>query len=147
MTFSLLRRQRDLPGQSTDGTSSVVRWGRWAGVLLAVLVLHWVAVHWVDRNKNVSNPSPAEHVPVQVELLTPKPVAPAPVPVVKPAPKAVPKPAPPPPPPTIKPSPAGSLSLTSNGGDNFGTSESNSRLRRADRGQPERCDPCPPRRA
>jgi hypothetical protein len=109
MPFSLLRHQRDLPGQSTDGTSSVVRWGRWAGVLLAVLVLHWVAVHWVDRNKNVSNPSPAEHVPVQVELLTPKPVAPAPVPVVKPAPKAVPKPAPPPPKPAATPQPAASI--------------------------------------
>jgi hypothetical protein len=61
-------------------------------VLLAVMALHWVAVRWVDRHKSVSNPAPTEHVPVQVELLTPKPVAQAPSRVQKPAPAPVPAP-------------------------------------------------------
>jgi hypothetical protein len=69
------------------------RWGRWVLVLLAVVALHWVAVRWVDRHKSVSNPAPTERAPVQVELLTPKPVAQAPSPAPKPAP-AQPKPKP-----------------------------------------------------
>jgi hypothetical protein len=60
-------------------------------VLLAVVALHWVAVRWVDRHKSVSNPAPTEHVPVQVELLTPKPVAQAPVPKATPAPAPAPQ--------------------------------------------------------
>jgi hypothetical protein len=65
-------------------------------VLLAVLALHWGAARWVGRNGNVINPPPVDDVPVQVELLTAKPVeqapapAPAPTPVVKPTPKPAP---------------------------------------------------------
>ncbi|WP_213780433.1 DUF3108 domain-containing protein [Caballeronia sp. dw_276] len=91
MPFSPLRRRRAISGASSDDSSAApsFRWTLWIAVLLAVLALHWVAGRWVDMSRNVSNPVPAEHVPVQVELLTPKPVAQAPAPAVPP-----PKPAP-----------------------------------------------------
>jgi Protein of unknown function (DUF3108) len=85
MPFASLRRRRPA-GDSTSFVAPAARWGRWVLVLLAVVALHWVAVRWVDRHKSVSNAAPAERVPVQVELLTPKPVAQAPSPVPKPAP-------------------------------------------------------------
>jgi hypothetical protein len=90
MPFATLLRRRVL-SDSTASFAPAARWGRWVVVLLAVVALHWVAVRWVDRNKSVSNPAPTEHVPVQVELLTPKPVAQAP----KPAPTPTPAPVPP----------------------------------------------------
>jgi Protein of unknown function (DUF3108) len=98
MPFSLLRRRRVLSGASSDNSSAdhSLRWVVWLVALLVVLALHWVAGRWVERSRNASNPVPAEHVPVQVELLTPKPVAQAPKPVAPPPvvkPKPVPKPA------------------------------------------------------
>ncbi|WP_213764701.1 DUF3108 domain-containing protein [Caballeronia sp. dw_19] len=98
MPFSLLRRRRATAGASSDNSSTdhSLRWVVWLVVLLVVLALHWIAGRWVDRSGNASNPEPAEHVPVQVELLTPKPVVQAPVPVAppRPAPKPKPKPVP-----------------------------------------------------
>ncbi|CAN7164891.1 DUF3108 domain-containing protein [Caballeronia sp. LjRoot31] len=98
MPFSLLRRRRATAGASSDNSSAdhSLRWVVWLVVLLVVLALHWIAGRWVDRSGNASNPEPAEHVPVQVELLTPKPVVQAPVPVAppRPAPKPKPKPVP-----------------------------------------------------
>jgi hypothetical protein len=96
MPFSLLRRRRAVSGGSSDNSSSdpSLRWVVWLAVLLAVVALHWVAGRWVEMSKNASNPTPAEHVPVQVELLTPKPVAQTPTP-----------PAPPPPAPRPRPKP------------------------------------------
>ncbi|WP_174364178.1 DUF3108 domain-containing protein [uncultured Caballeronia sp.] len=101
MPFSLLRRRRTVSGASSDESSAApsFRWTLWLAVLLAVLALHWAAGRWVDRSRNVSNPAPAEHVPVQVELLTPKPVAQAPALPAQP-PKPAPKPAPQPAQPT-----------------------------------------------
>jgi len=98
MPFSLLRRRRAIAGASSDNSSAdhSLRWVVWLVVLLVVLALHWAAGRWVDRSRNASNPAPAEHVPVQVELLTPKPIAQAPKPVAPPppAPKPVPQPRP-----------------------------------------------------
>ncbi|CAN7168320.1 DUF3108 domain-containing protein [Caballeronia sp. LjRoot34] len=96
MPFSLLRRRRATAGASSDNSSAdhSLRWVVWLIVLLVVLALHWVAGRWVDRSGNASNPEPAEHVPVQVELLTPKPVVQAPVPVAPPRPAPKPKPSP-----------------------------------------------------
>ena len=97
MPFFLLRHRRAVSAGSSDNSSSdpSLRWVVWLAVLLAVVALHWVAGRWVERSKNASNPTPAEHVPVQVELLTPKPVAQTPTP-----------PAPPPPAPRPRPKPA-----------------------------------------
>jgi hypothetical protein len=66
----------------SDATASAPprRWGLWAAVLAGVVVLHLAAAHWVERHKHVSNPLPDEHVPVQIALLTPKPVEQAPAP-------------------------------------------------------------------
>jgi hypothetical protein len=55
---------------------------RWIAVLLAVVVLHWFAAQWVERNRANLNPSDNDRLPVQVALLTPerieqKPAAPA----------------------------------------------------------------------
>jgi len=98
MPFSLLRRRRAVFGASSDNLPAdhSLRWVVWLAVLLVVLALHWVAGRWMERNRSASNPEPAEHVPVQVELLTPKPVAQAPTPAAPPppAPKPVPVPVP-----------------------------------------------------
>ena len=96
MPFSLLRRRRAIAGASSDNSSAdhSLRWVVWLVVLLVVLALHWAAGRWVDRSRNASNPLPAEHVPVQVELLTPKPIAQAPKPVAPPPPAPKPKPVP-----------------------------------------------------
>src|SRR5476649_2689458 len=96
MPFSLLRRRRAIAGASSDNLAAdhSLRWVVWLLVLLVVLALHWVAGRWVDRSRSASNPLPAEHVPVQVELLTPKPIAQAPKPVAPPPPAPKPKPVP-----------------------------------------------------
>jgi hypothetical protein len=96
MPFSLLRRRRAIAGASSDNLAAdhSLRWVVWLVVLLVVLALHWAAGRWVDRSRNTSNPLPAEHVPVQVELLTPKPIAQAPKPVAPPPPAPKPKPVP-----------------------------------------------------
>jgi hypothetical protein len=107
-----LRRPRPADGEPRSGASRPPdsrpprRWGRWALVLLAVVALHWSAARWVGRNGNASNPPPADDVPVQVALLTPKPVEQAPppaAPAAPVAPPAVPKPAPKPAAPQPKP--------------------------------------------
>src|SRR5260370_40426071 len=99
MPFSLLRRRRAVSGGSSDNSSSdpSLRWVVGLAVLLAVVALHWVAGRWVEMSKNASNPTPAEHVPVEGELLTPKPVAqpptpPAPPPAPRPSAKPMPQP-------------------------------------------------------
>src|ERR1700712_2269450 len=97
MPFSLLRRRRANAGASSDNLAAApsLRWVVWLIVLLVVVALHWAAGRWVDRSRNASNPQPAEHVPVQVELLTPKPVAQAPAPAAEaPKPAPAPRPAP-----------------------------------------------------
>ena len=96
MPFPLFRVPERLRFSQCPRCETPRRWGRWALVLLAVLALHWGAARWVGRNGNVINPPPVDDVPVQVELLTAKPVeqapapAPAPTPVVKPTPKPAP---------------------------------------------------------
>lgn len=97
MPFPLFRRPRSASGSANAlDAKTPRRWGRWVLVLLAVLALHWGAARWVGRNGNAINPPPVDDVPVQVELLTAKPVeqapapVPAPTPVVKPAPKPAP---------------------------------------------------------
>ncbi|KNE75792.1 putative PROLIN-rich signal peptide protein [Candidatus Burkholderia crenata] len=86
MPFSLLRRHRAVFGASSDNLPAdhSLRWVVWLVVLLVVLALHWVAGRWMEMNRSASNPEPAEHVPVQVELLTPKPIAQAPTPAALP---------------------------------------------------------------
>jgi hypothetical protein len=43
---------------------------RWGVVLVAVLVLHWIAAQWVERNRDAFALQQVVHVPVQVALLT-----------------------------------------------------------------------------
>jgi Protein of unknown function (DUF3108) len=109
MPFSPLRRRRALSGASSDNSSNgrSLRWLVWLVVLFVVLALHWVAGRWVERSRNASNPVLAEHVPVQVELLTPKPIAQAPKPVAPPPPVVKPKPVP-----VTKPVPQPSHAIT-----------------------------------
>ena len=67
---------------------------RWAAVLATVVVVHWIAAQWFERNRASLNPPDDEHVPVQVKLLTPERVeskpaaAPQPAPAPAPAHKA-----------------------------------------------------------
>jgi ABC-type nickel/cobalt efflux system permease component RcnA len=42
---------------------------RWIGVLLLVLVLHWIAAEWVERHRSAAQPLEPDHAPVQVALL------------------------------------------------------------------------------
>ncbi|WP_069707193.1 DUF3108 domain-containing protein, partial [Burkholderia seminalis] len=78
------------------------RWLRVAVALVVVLVLHALAAVWLMRSRESFTPPPAE-IPVQIELLKPRPIErqpapPAPKPVERPAPAApraaAPKPAP-----------------------------------------------------
>jgi hypothetical protein len=62
-------------------------------VLATVVIVHWIAAQWFERNRASLNPPDDEHVPVQVKLLTPERVesksaaaahpAPAPAPTRK----------------------------------------------------------------
>ncbi|MFM0503012.1 DUF3108 domain-containing protein [Paraburkholderia caffeinilytica] len=54
------------------GPRAGLRVGRWLAVLLAVVILHWIAAQWVERNRATLNPSDNAHVPVQVALLKPE---------------------------------------------------------------------------
>ncbi|SAK40873.1 hypothetical protein AWB79_00341 [Caballeronia hypogeia] len=71
--------------------------------MVAVLIvagLHWCAMRWIDRNRQPAG-APVETPPVQIELLTPKPIAPP-----APTPPAPPKPVAPAPPKPAAPAPA-----------------------------------------
>ncbi|RFU47177.1 DUF3108 domain-containing protein [Paraburkholderia sp. DHOC27] len=61
---------------------------RWLVVLVAVLVLHWIAAQWVERARDTFAPEQPVHVPVQVALLTPEKIErkPSEAPAAKPAP-------------------------------------------------------------
>ncbi|WP_250525306.1 DUF3108 domain-containing protein [Caballeronia sp. GAWG2-1] len=106
-------------GEPSDAENPPRRWGRWALVILIVVCLHLGAMRWVGRAQRPVNPPP-ENPPVQVELLTQKPVAPpAPQPPtpaqtpVKPAPtKAVEPPKPTPQPKPAAPAPTPTPSTT-----------------------------------
>ncbi|WP_244814592.1 DUF3108 domain-containing protein [Caballeronia sp. Lep1P3] len=101
--FSILR-PRPARGERADAASSPFGprgWGRWLLAALIVAVLHWIAMRWIERAKQPVNEPPAEKPPVQVELLTPKPIAPptpakpaAPAPAKKPPPTPAARPAP-----------------------------------------------------
>jgi hypothetical protein len=45
---------------------------RWGVVLVAVLVLHWIAAQWVERTRDTFTSEQPVHAPVQVALLTPE---------------------------------------------------------------------------
>jgi Protein of unknown function (DUF3108) len=45
---------------------------RWGVVLVAVMLLHWIAAQWVERTRDTFTSAPPVHVPVQVALLTPE---------------------------------------------------------------------------
>jgi hypothetical protein len=97
MSLFSSRRPRPASGEQTDSVSdrpAPRRWGRWALAILIVGALHWSAMHWLERVRQPLNEAPHEKPPVQIELLTPKPVA-SPQPAVPaPPPKpAAPKPA------------------------------------------------------
>ncbi|SAL26093.1 hypothetical protein AWB71_01462 [Caballeronia peredens] len=111
MPFFPFRRPRPTSGEPPDAAPDAAdaiaarRWWRWVLAVLIVAGLHWGAMRWIEHNRQPTNPPP-ETPPVQIELLTPKPVAPpvpvppAPAPAPAPAPKPTPAPAPP------KPTPA-----------------------------------------
>ncbi|WP_322023212.1 DUF3108 domain-containing protein [Burkholderia sp. BCC1977] len=78
-------------------------WLRVGAALVVVLVLHALAALWLMRNRDAFTPPPPAEIPVQIELLKPRPIErqPAPKPVDHPAepapakpPAAAPKPAP-----------------------------------------------------
>ncbi|KMZ12116.1 putative PROLIN-rich signal peptide protein [Candidatus Burkholderia humilis] len=99
------RRPRPASGEQTVSVSdrpAPRRWGRWLLAILIVGTLHWSAMRWIERARLPSNETPQEKPLVQIELLTPKPIAP-PAPVPK-------KPAPPKPAAAPKPQPAPVLS-------------------------------------
>ncbi|WP_175772023.1 DUF3108 domain-containing protein [Paraburkholderia phenazinium] len=66
---------------------------RWIVVLAVVLVLHWIAAQWVERNREIFTSGNTSHVPVQITLLKPerierKPASAAPRPAAAPVHKA-----------------------------------------------------------
>ncbi|MCA7973328.1 DUF3108 domain-containing protein [Burkholderia sp. AU39826] len=84
------------------------RWLRVGVALVAVLVLHALAGFWLMRNRESFTPPPPADIPVQIELLKPRPIErqpapPASKPVERPAAPAAPKAAPPKPAPPDEP--------------------------------------------
>ncbi|SAK97607.1 hypothetical protein AWB78_05558 [Caballeronia calidae] len=72
------RRHRPAPGEplhAASATSAPRRWVPWLLAALIVAGLHWSAMRWIDRSRLPTN-APPETPPVEVQLLTPKPVAP-----------------------------------------------------------------------
>ena len=63
---------------------------RWIAVLVSVVVVHWIAAQWFERNRASLNPHDNEHVPVQVALLTPERVESKPAAATQPAPAPAP---------------------------------------------------------
>jgi hypothetical protein len=114
MSLFQFRRTRPASGEPPDAaveSATPRRWGRWALAVLIVAGLHLSAVRWIEHNRQPAN-APPEAPPVQVELLTPKPIAPpAPTPPAAPKP-APPKPAAPAPRPAAAPAPAPAPILT-----------------------------------
>ncbi|SAK46029.1 hypothetical protein AWB76_00815 [Caballeronia temeraria] len=119
MSLFPFRRPRPASGEPSAAaieSATPRRWGRWALAVLIVAGLHVGAVRWIEHNRQPMHTPPGAP-PVQVELLTPKPIAPpaptppAPAPA-KPA--APPKPAAPAPAPAPaqKPAPAAAPVLT-----------------------------------
>ena len=86
-------------------------WLRAGVALVVVLVLHALAALWLTRNRDAFTPPAPAEIPVQIELLKPKPIErqPAPKPADHPAEPAPAKPAPAAP----KPAPAQEPVLTS----------------------------------
>ncbi|WP_321794204.1 DUF3108 domain-containing protein [Caballeronia sp. J97] len=114
MSLFQFRRPRPASGEPSDAASdsdsaTSRRWGRWMLAVLIVVGLHLSAVRWIERNRQPTNAAP-ETPPVQVELLTPRPIAPpAPTPpaaAARPTPPAPPKSAAPAPKPAPAPAPA-----------------------------------------
>jgi hypothetical protein len=102
-------RPRPASGEHNDSVSdrpAPRRWGRWALAILIVLALHFSAMQWLEHARQPSNETPPDKPPVQIELLTPKPIA-QPAPSASPAPVT---PAPAPKAPAPKPQPAPVLS-------------------------------------
>jgi hypothetical protein len=98
MSLFQFRRPRPASGEPPDAASesaTPTRWARWVLAVLLVAGLHWSAMRWIEHSRQPAN-APPEAPPVQVELLTPKPIAPpAPSKPAAPAPAPAPKPAPP----------------------------------------------------
>jgi hypothetical protein len=63
---------------------------RWIAALVTVVVVHWIAAQWFERNRASLNPPANEHVPVQVALLTPERIESKPAAAAPPAPARAP---------------------------------------------------------
>ncbi|BBU26408.1 hypothetical protein BTHE68_01420 [Burkholderia sp. THE68] len=103
MSLFQFRRPRSASGEPPDAATESAtprRWGRWALAVLIVAGLHLSAMRWIEHNRQPTN-APPETPPVQVELLTPKPIAP---PAPQPPAPTPPKPAAPTPVPAHAPS-------------------------------------------
>ena len=100
------RRPRPASGELPDAAFEAAaprRWWRWVLAALIVAGLHWGAMRWLGHNGQPVS-AQIQPPPVQVELLTPKPIAPPAPPPPRPA---APAPTPPKPAaPAPKPAPA-----------------------------------------
>ncbi|WP_175914992.1 MULTISPECIES: DUF3108 domain-containing protein [unclassified Burkholderia] len=90
-------------------------WLRVGVALVVVLVLHALAALWLTRSRDAFTPPAPAEIPVQIELLKPRPIErqPAPKPTEHPAEPAPAKPAPAAPKPAAKPAPSPEPVLTS----------------------------------
>ncbi|MFM0519324.1 DUF3108 domain-containing protein [Caballeronia jiangsuensis] len=111
MPLFQFRRPRPASGEPPDAapeSATPRRWPRWVLAVLIVAGLHWSAMRWIEHNRQPTN-APPEAPPVQVELLTPKPIAP---PAPTPPTPAAPAPKPAAPAATTKATPAPATVLT-----------------------------------
>ncbi|HEY1611307.1 MAG TPA: DUF3108 domain-containing protein, partial [Paraburkholderia sp.] len=45
---------------------------RWVVAFIAVTALHWLAALWIEHHREIAQPAPPTHIPVQIALLKPQ---------------------------------------------------------------------------
>jgi len=58
--------------RSTSAGSRRSRAPRWVAAFVVVTALHWLAAQWFVRHRDIPQPAPPAHVPVQIALLKPQ---------------------------------------------------------------------------
>ncbi|HTH62395.1 MAG TPA: DUF3108 domain-containing protein [Paraburkholderia sp.] len=58
--------------RTASSGSRRARASRWVAAFVAVTALHWLAAQWFVRHRDIAQPAPPTHVPVQIALLKPQ---------------------------------------------------------------------------
>jgi len=72
MSSSASTRSDPRASRATPTRSRRRHVSRWVVAFVAVTVLHWFAAQWIERHRDLPQPAPPTHVPVQIALLKPQ---------------------------------------------------------------------------